>query len=201
MTLALVLFGVAFGGLVVFGVVAAIDQKARALATDEAERDVAEDVVRIRYLTTLDALSGPAQRLRLFAAASDELAQQCRRDALAGAAPLRLAFTDDSYELPLELENLTVRPGPPETWQPLDRALQRLAAINDDDDPAVHADAHERVSLAAQTLAEQLHAARVSTDLDHCWFCGDAADRLLTSSRASICEACVHACHERLQDH
>jgi hypothetical protein len=201
MTLALVLFGVVFGGLVVFGLVAAIDHKACALATAEAERKVAEDVVQTRYLTALDALGGPAQRLRLFAAASDQLAQQCRRDALAGNMPLRLVFTKDSYELPLELENLTVRPGAGEAWQPLDRALQRLAAIHEDNDPAVHADAHEHVSLAAQTLAEQLHAARVSSDLDHCWFCGDAAARLLTSSRASICEACVHACHERLQDH
>jgi hypothetical protein len=201
MTFALVLFGVLFGGLVLLGLAAAIDRKARADANEEAERDAAEEIIRLRYLTTLDALGGPGQRLGLFAAVSDELAQQCRRDALVGASPLRLAFSDGSYELPLELGNLTVRPGPAEAWQPLDRALQRLAAIHEDHDPAVHADAHEQISLASQTLAEQLHAARVSSDLDHCWFCGDTAERLLTSSRASICVACVQTCHERLQDH
>ena len=69
MTVALVLFGVAFGGLVVFGVVAAIDQKARALATDEAERDVAEDVVRIRSHALVGNVTSEVARAQVACAA------------------------------------------------------------------------------------------------------------------------------------
>jgi hypothetical protein len=200
MTVAVIALGVLFGGLLLLGLAAAVDRHPRAPAADQTEADVSDDLVQARYVTALDALSGPTQRLSLFAAVSDELAQQCRRDAQAGRPPARLTFADDSYRLPAELDPGTVRPGPAEAWQPLDRALHRLAAIDDVEDPVVHADAHEHVSTAAQQVAGQLSLDAAISDLERCSFCGDAPAVLWSSRRASICEACVRACHQRLQD-
>ena len=163
---------------------------------------------RQAYLTAWDSLRGVPARLDLFAVASDRLALECRRAAMQGAVAPYLVRTGDAepayHLLPAELSDCAARPGKPEAWQPLDRALNRLAAIQDQTDAAVHADAHERVSVAARQLADQLGNARLPVDLEHCWFCQRTASdgtQLVVSPHACICERCVQACVEQLSDH
>ena len=161
-------------------------------------------VVDAQYLDAWEALRGRAARLALLAVASDELAQRCRSDALAGRAPSRPVAGDGyCWGLPAELRHAAARPGSAAGWQALDRALGRLSAVADSDDAAAHADAHEHVSIAARTLADELSERDVVEDLDHCWFCGRGmpeVERLLYSSHAAICGDCVQACHERLHE-
>jgi hypothetical protein len=78
MTVALIVFGVLFSGLVVLGLVAVIDLTASELASPDAEQASAEHQhpTQVRYLATPDALSGPMQQPRLFAAASEAVAQR-----------------------------------------------------------------------------------------------------------------------------
>jgi hypothetical protein len=204
-TIAVVVVAVIVGGLCVFGVVSFIDQRVREIAVEETERDVSDELARVRYTSAYEALNGLPARLRLFATASDQLAQKCRRDSIAGHAPARMTRDDGVivYPVPNELRDVAARPGDRTDWQRLDRSLKRLEAIHDQPDAAVHADAHEHVSLAAVELAERLDGIALPIDLDHCWFCDRQipdVPRLLCSAHASICDDCVRACHDKLQD-
>ena len=205
MTIAVVVVAVIVGALSLFGLVSVIDQHAREMAVEDVEREVSDELTRVRYTSALEALDGLPARLRLFATASDHLAQNCRREAIAGRAPARMTRDDGVivYRVPDELRDSVARPGDQTDWQRLDRALKRLEAIHDQADAALHADAHEHVSMAALDLAERLDGSALPIDLDHCWFCDRQTPdvpRLLSSPHASICDDCVRVCHDRLQD-
>jgi hypothetical protein len=204
-TIAVVVIAVFVGALCVAGVVSFIDQRARELAVEDAEREAPDELTRVQYTTAFEALDGLPVRLRLFATASDHLAQKCRRDSVVGRAPARMTSDDGVivYRVPNELRQFAARPGDSTDWQRLDRALKRLEAIHDQADAALHADAHEHVSIAALELAERLDGIALPIDLDHCWFCDRQipdVPRLLCSAHASICDECVRACHNKLQD-
>jgi hypothetical protein len=156
------------------------------------------------YMTAWESLNGLSARMALLAIASDRAAQRCRARALDGASPLRPVPQAAYYaQLPVDLRDSAPRPGSAVAWQALGRALKYLAAIHGSDDAGIHADAHERVSIAARKLSDELGRDDVPTDLEHCIFCQREADedpRVLYTPRAAICEDCVHAIDRTMED-
>jgi hypothetical protein len=222
MTIAVIILSILFYGAVIAG---AIDYYRQAGERDRAERSQA-DATRAElaaepplpqdgipppaarppasgYVEVWDAFGGLGVRMALLAASAEQLAQQCRQQALRGQPPTRLLGHEDYYTaLPTELADAARRPGPAADWKALDRALRRISAIYDSKDAALHADAHEQLSIAARGLAEEIGQDGADAEVDHCVFCwrGPGEVRLLGNQLAAICEDCVHACHTRFDD-
>jgi RNA polymerase-binding transcription factor DksA len=214
MTIPIIILSVLFYGAVLSGFISHYRQERRTLSDADAALDklsavdqqpggmraVDEDPLPGSYTRVWDAFDGLGKRLTLLAIESDELSRRCRHDALLDSAATKvLAEADYCCNLPAELRAGARRPGPVEHWQALDRALARLSAVHASDDAAIHADAHEQISIAARELGDEISADDADADLEHCMFCRRGLEevRLLATPLAAICSDCADACHER----
>lgn len=214
MTIPIIILSVLFYGLVIGGFIdhyrherrklsdadAALDHPSAVTQQPGGVRAVDEDPLLGSYTRVWNAFDGLGARLTLLAIQSDELLGRCRHDALRRCRATKvLTEVDYCFSLPAELRAEARRPGPVERWQALDRAFARLSAVHASDDAVLHAEAHERISIAARELADEISADDADADLEHCMFCRRGLEevRLLATPLAAICSDCADACHER----
>jgi hypothetical protein len=181
----------------------------RASVPATAELDQRFRASRARFDLLFAACDGLPARLNDLADAAAAHAGVLRELA---DADLRLipAQLESDWEPPWDLRRDTPRM-PVAAWQRLDRALEQLAAVIDAPGgaPAAHAAVYDELALAARSVADQLDAAARSEDgpfnsaTTVCGYCNKPAAkarRVIAGPLLAICDECVAACVEILED-
>ncbi len=149
---------------------------------------------------------GPQYRLRRLNETAMALAADLRRDHEARMTPPPGAgHIRAGWKPPYELRRESPRVPPAAGWQAVDRALEALAAELDTPDSTFlsRALAIEQLGQAAHKLADSFVDAEPVSAVAVCAFCGRRGDqvrKIISGPFALICDQCVSACVEVLEE-